>query len=248
MTATPKPLDQETRTYQENLAAWKEHEGRFVVIRGTEVAGFFDDYEEALDNGYKRFGVTAFFVKQVRAKPVVHTITRLFAPTAAALAILALAASPAGAQERWRGLHVAPEHRCSPYDADDYSYPQSVELDIIDQLGGIYGPYSNRWFASRYDTDIEHMVARSEAHDSGLCAADRRTRRRFASDTLNLTLAAPRVNRYEKRAKDAAEWLPEHNRCWFAERVIAVRQRYRLTIDRAEATSLDVVLAGCDRP
>ena len=28
----------------------------------------------------------------------------------------------------------------------------------------------------------EHMVARSEAHDSGLCAADPATRRRFASD------------------------------------------------------------------
>ena len=124
-----------------------------------------------------------------------------------------------------------------------------IELcKAANELGGVYGPYSDRWFATRYDTDIEHMVARAEAHDSGLCAANRRTRRRFATDTLNLTLAAPRVNRYEKRAKDAAEWLPDHNRCWFAERVIAVRQKYGLTIDRAEAASLDAVLAGCGRP
>ena len=44
---------------------------------------------------------------------------------------------------------------------------------------------------------------------------------------------------------DAAEWLPAQNRCWFAARVITVRQRYGLTIDRREADALDQVLAGC---
>ena len=89
------------------------------------------------------------------------------------------------------------------------------------------------------------MVARSEAHDSGLCAADRATRRRFATDLLNLTLAGPRVNRYEKVDHDAADRLPAQNRCWFAARVIAVRKRYGLTIDQREAAALDQVLAGC---
>ena len=65
------------------------------------------------------------------------------------------------------------------------------------------------------ETDIEHIVATSEAHDSGLYARDRATRARFASDLRNLTLASPRVDRHQKRAKDAAEWLPELNRCWF---------------------------------
>ena len=148
-------------------------------------------------------------------------------------------------QTSWRGLVVAPEHRCSPYDADDHRYPQSVEDRIVAELGGVYGPYTGRWFASESDTDIEHMVARSEAHDSGLCATDLATRRRFATDLLNLTLAGPRVNRYEKVDRDAAEWLPAQNRCWFAARVIAVRQRYGLTIDRREADALDQVLAGC---
>ncbi len=151
----------------------------------------------------------------------------------------------AQAQASWRGLDIAPERRCSPYDSDDYRYPQSVEDRIIRELGGVYGPYTGRWFASKYETDIEHMVARSEAHDSGLCAADAATRRRFATDPLNLTLAGPRVNRFHKRDRDAADWLPAQNRCWFAARVIAVRQRYGLTIDRREADALDQVLAGC---
>ena len=37
-----------------------------------------------------------------------------------------------------------------------------------------------RVFDSLEETDIEHIVARSEAHDSGLCHADRETRRAFA--------------------------------------------------------------------
>ena len=103
-----------------------------------------------------------------------------------------------------------PERRCAPYDAEDYPYPQSVEDQIIDTLalGGVYGPYTGRWFDSKTETDIEHIVARSEAHDSGLCAADDATRRGFATDLLNLTLAAPAVNRNQKRDLDAAEWLP----------------------------------------
>ena len=68
---------------------------------------------------------------------------------------------------------------------------------------------------------------------------------RFASDLLNLTLAALSVNRHLKAAKDAAEWLPDLNRCWFADRMIRVRQKYGLTIDRQEADALDSVLSGC---
>ena len=152
---------------------------------------------------------------------------------------------PAQAQSSWRGLEVAPERRCSLYDSDEYGYSQSVEDQIAAELGGVYGPYTGRWFASQSETDIEHIVARSEAHDSGLCAADDETKRRFANDLLNLTLAGPQVNRYQKVDNDAAEWLPDQNRCWFAARVIAVRQKYRLTIDRAEAAALDRVLGGC---
>ena len=92
--------------------------------------------------------------------------------------------------EFWRGLVVAPEDRCSDYDPDDYPYSPSVEQQIVNSMGGIiYGPYTGKWFDSTSDTDIEHIVARSEAHDSGLCAADAATKRQFASELHNLTLS-----------------------------------------------------------
>ena len=171
-----------------------------------------------------------------------------------AIGLLAIAAvlfaTPASSQptaETWRGLVVAPEHRCSPYDRKrDYPYPQSIEKDIVRGLGRVYGPYTDSCFASTRQTDIEHIVATSEAHDSGLCAQGRAVRARFASDLRNLTLASPRVNRHRKSGKDAGEWLPERNRCWFTARVVEVRRAYDLTIDPREAAVLDQILAQCD--
>ena len=169
------------------------------------------------------------------------------------LAVLAIATvtghGRALAADTWRGLVVAPEHRCAHYDRAAYPYYQSVEAEIVASMGGaIYGPYTGRHFPSRHDTDLEHIVAVSEAHDSGLCAAYPSVRRRFASDLLNLTLAAPEVNRCGtggKCAFDSAEWLPPMNRCWFAARVVAVKRKYAQTVDPREAAALERVLSGC---
>ena len=146
----------------------------------------------------------------------------------------------------WRGLVIAPENRCSPYDPDNYPYSQSVEERIVADMGGIiYGPYTGTHYSSTSETDIEHIVARSEAHDSGLCATDAATRRRFSGDILNLTLASPSVNRHQKSGNDGAEWLPDLNQCWFADRVVRVRLVYGLTIDQRDADALEAVLSGC---
>ena len=177
-------------------------------------------------------------------------ITKAGTAVASVLAVLAAAIAtpaPARAQEEiWNGLVVAPEARCSRYDSDDYRYSQSVEYRIIRSLGGVYGPYTGRWFGSKRETDIEHIVARSEAHDSGLCRTDQRTRRRFSEDLRNLTLAAPSVNRNQKRDHDAAGWLPPMNRCWFAARVINVKRAYGLTVNRRERDALAGALAACE--
>ena len=146
----------------------------------------------------------------------------------------------------WNGLVVKAENRCSPYDFDDYPYSQSVEERIVAEIGGIiYGPYTGTYFSSTRETDIEHIVARSEAHDSGLCAADDARRRQFASDLLNLTLASPSVNRHQKTANDVAEWIPKLNQCWYVDRVVRVRQKYGLTIDQREVDAIEAVLSDC---
>lgn len=156
----------------------------------------------------------------------------------------------------WRGLVVAPEHQCSPYNRKDYSYyPQSLKRLIQEEMGraasgGWYGMYEARIFpdGSGSETVIEHIVALSEAHDSGMCARSKEERKAFASDLNNLTLATAQLNgQNQKGAKDAAEWLPENARCWFARTVVHVRQNWRLTVDEAERDELERLLSTCER-
>ena len=124
------------------------------------------------------------------------------------------AGSAAQGSETRRGLVVAPERRYAPHDRDEHPYSQPVETRTIADMGGrVYGPHTGRCYASRRETDIECMVATSEAHDGGLRAAYAATKRRFAGDLLNLTLAAPAVNRHQKSGKDAGKRMPWMNRC-----------------------------------
>ena len=159
-------------------------------------------------------------------------------------------AVPSSAEQTWRGLIVEPENRCSPYDkSEQYPYPQSVEDEIVAQMGGlVYGPYTGRYFESDTETDIEHIVAASEGHDSGLCSASAEKRIQFATDLLNLTLAAPEVNRCRTGGKcglEAGEWIPDKNKCWFANRIIEIKGKYELSVDKAEAGALDAILVNC---
>ena len=145
----------------------------------------------------------------------------------------------------WLGLTVAPEKRCAPYRRRAYRYSGSVEYAIVNRIGRIYSPYTGEVFQSVKQTDTEHIVALSEAHDSGMCASPDSVKSRFANDLSNLTLASPRVNRWQKAGKDAGEWLPPMNRCWYANRVILVKKKYRLTVDKREAKALKAVLDAC---
>jgi hypothetical protein len=55
-------------TYRAHLSEMaKEHEGQYVLIRGGEIIGFFPDRSTAIREGYRRFGIVPFLVKEVTA-------------------------------------------------------------------------------------------------------------------------------------------------------------------------------------
>ena len=148
--------------------------------------------------------------------------------------------------EDLRRLPVRAEDWCSRYNRSEYAYPREIEIQVVRLQGGLYSPYDGTCFRSRRESDIEHLVALAEAHRSGMCSRSETEKSAFASDPLNLTLATPELNRGEKIAKDAAEWLPEENRCWFAHRVIQVKTKYGLSVDKSEARALQKVLRKCN--
>ena len=150
----------------------------------------------------------------------------------------------------WMGLPVCEEVGRTGYDRDAFgSAYSSLEDEIIEGLpkseGQVYTPYSCKLFDIRADgtaaTDIEHIVALAEAYDSGLRESQFRT---FAGDLVNLTIADPAVNRHEKSDRDAAEWRPSRNTGWFAAKVVAVKQKYGLSVNSAERDALASMLAS----
>lgn len=60
-------LERELRTYEQRKAEWlASHSGQFVLLKGTEVAGWFDTELAAYTAGVRRFGTVAFLVRRVQ--------------------------------------------------------------------------------------------------------------------------------------------------------------------------------------
>jgi hypothetical protein len=75
-TGAKMALEKELETYKKKLPELKAHEGKFVLIQGETVVDFYSSYDDALKEGYKRFGLTPFLVKQVSAVEPVFYVTR----------------------------------------------------------------------------------------------------------------------------------------------------------------------------
>jgi hypothetical protein len=77
-------LEAELKTYHAKLPELKEHEGKFVLIKGDDVINILTSYDDAIKLGYETFGAhTPFLVKQIQAIEQVQFISRLISPCVA---------------------------------------------------------------------------------------------------------------------------------------------------------------------
>ncbi len=156
----------------------------------------------------------------------------------------------------WRGLCVRPEPaqrvgyvRADTADAEAELIRRLPPGMVRDHAGGVVSvvtPFSCMSFlvdpeTGKAATDVDHVVALAEAHDSGLAPS---LRHAFANDLRNQTVAVPAVNRYQKGDRDAAEWEPLRNAGWFAARTVEVKRAYGLSVDPAERDALEALLTG----
>lgn len=160
----------------------------------------------------------------------------------AVLASLLAVPLPSLSAERWCGLVVEPEVACPSYRAGDWPYPEDLDERYAERIGGYFAPYTGRVFGNAREVDIEHIVARHEAAQSGACGWSVDQRRAFASDPLEITIAAPRVNRQLKSDRDPAEWMPPKAPAWYAARWIIIKRKYGLSVDEAERDTLAAAL------
>ena len=93
---------------------------------------------------------------------------------------------------------------------------------------------------------IDHVVAISNAWQTGAQQLSKVQRIKFANDPLELLAVLGDANQ-QKSDGDAATWLPSNKsfRCQYAARQIAIKQKYTLWVTAAEKEALSNVLANC---
>lgn len=145
----------------------------------------------------------------------------------------------------WKMPKMEGEHRCTAFRGAHYDYPKNIKEQIAERQGGVFDPYSMHCYSDIKGLAVSPVVNMVEAHDSGLCGASVDERMDFAHDLDNLVLADPFTDRWTKGGKDAGEWLPRYNRCWYVATVVDIKRRHGISFDKTELASISDVLSNC---
>jgi len=116
--------------------------------------------------------------------------------------------------------------------------------------GLLLDPFSGKviTFSSTKSTiDIDHVVALSNAWQTGAAYFDKTKRAAIANDPLNLIAVDAKLNR-QKGDADAATWLPplKRYRCDYVARQIAVKAKYGLWVTQPEKGAIIKLLEMCE--
>lgn len=126
------------------------------------------------------------------------------------------------------------------------------ETDCTVASGMLNDPYTgevmsfSRGPGSSTAVQIDHVVALSNAWQTGAQQLTPQQRQAFANDALNL-LAVDGPTNQKKGDGDAATWLPPNKdyRCRYVARQIAVKVKYSLWVTVAEYDAIKRVLGNC---
>ena len=115
--------------------------------------------------------------------------------------------------------------------------------------GQLIDPFSGKlvtFSASGNSIDIDHVVALSNAWQTGAVYFDKSKRNLLANDPLNLLAVDAKLNR-KKGDGDAATWLPPNKafRCEYVARQVAVKAKYGLWVTKAEKAMMEKILSTC---
>ena len=113
---------------------------------------------------------------------------------------------------------------------------------LLDPFSGKVITFSN----TKVVIDIDHVVALSNAWQTGAAYFDKSVRTQIANDPLNLLAVDSKLNR-QKGDGDAATWLPPNKsfRCEYVARQVAVKSKYKLWVTEPEKVAITKILSSC---
>jgi len=115
--------------------------------------------------------------------------------------------------------------------------------------GQLLDPFSGKvitFSTTKVVIDIDHVVALSNAWQTGAAYFDKNKRTQIANDPLNLLAVDSKLNR-QKSDGDAATWLPPRKafRCEYVARQVAVKVKYGLWVTKSEKAAMGKILSTC---
>ncbi|WP_225976653.1 MULTISPECIES: DUF1524 domain-containing protein [Corynebacterium] len=123
--------------------------------------------------------------------------------------------------------------------------------DCVVLQGQLLDPYTGEWMdfergERSAEVQIDHVVALSNAWQTGAQQLSPDTRRNFANDPRNL-LAVSGWQNQQKGAGDAATWLPKNSsfRCSYVRSQIEVKHAYALWVTPPEKAAMERILRQC---
>lgn len=134
---------------------------------------------------------------------------------------------------------------------------ESTRTASLNRYGTVKGgkwisAYDNKVFTNASRMDVDHMVPLAEAWASGAWKWSAKRRTAFANDLgygSSLIAVSLSSNR-SKGDRDPADWVPTASSdvCTYVKQFIAVKSRWRLSVDRAEKTAIQDHLVSCANP
>ena len=114
--------------------------------------------------------------------------------------------------------------------------------------GSWYSYYDRRTWTDSGRIDIDHMVPLAEAWDSGARSWTAADRERYANDLGNyrsLVGVTDTVNQ-QKSDQDPGTWLPQYFKCRYLRDFVAVKIRWRLSVNATERAAMVTLGNQCD--
>ena len=124
--------------------------------------------------------------------------------------------------------------------------------DCVVESGTLIDPYSGMTInfvkgnKTSMDVQIDHVVALSNAWQTGAFKMTLAKRTEFANDPDNLLAVQGRINS-QKGDGDAATWLPplKSYRCTYVTKQISVKAKYGLWVTPPERAAMKAILGKC---
>lgn len=129
---------------------------------------------------------------------------------------------------------------------------RSGTRDCVVESGTLIDPYSGvtinfiKGNKTSTEVQIDHVVALSNAWQTGAFKLTLEKRTEFANDPANLLAVQGRLNS-QKKDGDAATWLPplKSYRCTYVAKQISIKAKYGLWVTAPEKAAMKSILARC---